>query len=377
MGESSVFCHFTQFNRRTVNGPFLSGAGINQEVSGGHWIWAVVLFTDDWLASQNHQIHLPTVTFITVIFKVTATCLVSQHWPPHIYSHLLSPPPFLSFSPLCICLPLSLCRWVFGQSLFCCFFTPPHPHPSPSFNYFYLTFFPSLLCPPPPPPSLTPPPELVLHVLSLSLWLCWAGGGEAGSGRCGERQGREGEKIRPPPLPLSEGCVLNPYIAGSPEMARNSFCTVSPRCLTLEEEFLHSQAQNECKWNSCGSECVGHSCVYVAALSRRHLKKKNRQGDINVGGRGVLKMCIWGPECNNMLLGRGVRRLSWGRNLFWSLSVRFLIISCLRLLTGCVQNKSLHQIIIVQSFKMAAELCLPNGLHTHVCVWVSVYEARL
>lgn len=83
----------------------------------------------------------------------------------------------------------------------------------------------------------------------------------------------------------------------------------------------------------------------------------------------MLKMCIWGPECNNMLLGRGVRRLSWGRNLFWSLSVRFLIISCLRLLTGCVQNKSLHQIIIVQSFKMAAELCLPNGSHTHsVCV---------
>lgn len=78
-------------------GLFLSGAGINQEVSGGRWIWAVVLFTDDWLASQNHQIHLPTVTFITVIFKVTATCLVSQHWPPHIYSHLLPPPTFFRF----------------------------------------------------------------------------------------------------------------------------------------------------------------------------------------------------------------------------------------------------------------------------------------
>lgn len=107
------FCHFTQFNRRTVNGPFffLSSTGINQEVSGACWIWAVVLFTDDWLASQNHQIHLPTVTFITVIFKVTATCLVSQHWPPHICSHLLSP----SLLPcLCIHLPhlaLSLSIW--------------------------------------------------------------------------------------------------------------------------------------------------------------------------------------------------------------------------------------------------------------------------
>lgn len=121
-------------------GPFLSGTGINQKVSGGRWIWAVVLFTDDWLASQNHQIHLPAVTFITVIFKVTATCLVSQHWPPHIYSHLFSPPLFF---PLCIRLPLSFCRWVFGQSLSCCFHTPPL-FVSPSFNYFYLTFSQSL-----------------------------------------------------------------------------------------------------------------------------------------------------------------------------------------------------------------------------------------
>lgn len=250
-------------------GLFLSGAGINQEVSGGRWIWAVVLFTDDWLASQNHQIHLPTVTFITVIFKVTATCLVSQHWPPHIYSHLLPPPPSFVFPSLHLSSSLALSLGIWSVTLLF-FFTPPPP-PSPSFNYFNLTFFLSLLCPPPPPlPSPTPP--LVLHAFSLSL--CWAGGGEAGSERCGERQGREGEKIRPPPLPLSEGCVLNPYIVGSPEMARNSFCTVSPRCLTLEEEFLHSQAQDECKWNSCGSECVGHSCVYVAALSRRHLKKK-------------------------------------------------------------------------------------------------------
>lgn len=103
-GEGSISRHFTKFNSRTVNGPFfflfsfLSGTGINQEVSGGHWIWVVVLFTDDWLASQNHQIHLPTVTFITVIFKVTATCLVSQRWPPRVHSHLLPFPPFPSSS---------------------------------------------------------------------------------------------------------------------------------------------------------------------------------------------------------------------------------------------------------------------------------------
>lgn len=60
--------------------------------------------------------------------------------------------------------------------------------------------------------------------------------------------------------------------------------------------------------------------------------------------------------------------MSWGRILFWSLSVRFLVLSCLSLLRGCVQNISLHQIIIVQSFKMAAELCLPNGLRTCVCM---------
>lgn len=121
-GERSVSRHFTKFNSRTVNGPFfpfffLSGTGINQEVSGGHWIWVVVLFTDDWLASQNHQIHLPTVTFITVIFKVTATCLVSQRWPSRVHSHLLPFPPFPSSS--------------FILSLFstphCC---PPH-HASP------------------------------------------------------------------------------------------------------------------------------------------------------------------------------------------------------------------------------------------------------
>lgn len=79
-------------------------------------------------------------------------------------------------------------------------------------------------------------------------------------------------------------------------------------------------------------------------------------------------MCLGGQHVIICCWKKGVRRLSWGRILFWSLSVRFFIFSCLSLLTGCVQNKSLHQIIIVQSFKMAAELCLPNGLHTCVCV---------
>lgn len=121
-GEGSISCHFTKFNRRTVNRPFFfffsSGTGINQEVSGGHWIWVVVLFTDDWLASQNHQIHLPTVTFITVIFKVTATCLVSHRWPLHVHSHLLPFPPFLSssfilslFSPLLFLSCASTCTY--------------------------------------------------------------------------------------------------------------------------------------------------------------------------------------------------------------------------------------------------------------------------
>lgn len=98
VGEGSICGNFTKFNRRTVNGPFWSATGINQEVSGGCWIWVVVLFTDDWLASQNHQIHLPTVTFITVIFKVTASCCVSQRWPPQMCLHLLPLPPFPSSS---------------------------------------------------------------------------------------------------------------------------------------------------------------------------------------------------------------------------------------------------------------------------------------
>lgn len=123
-------------------GLFLSGAGINQEVSGGRWIWAVVLFTDDWLASQNHQIHLPTVTFITVIFKVTATCLVSQHWPPHIYSHLLPPPPSFVFPSLHLSSSLALSLGIWSVTLLF-FFTPPPTHLLLLTTLIWLSFCPS------------------------------------------------------------------------------------------------------------------------------------------------------------------------------------------------------------------------------------------
>lgn len=126
VGERSICDNFTKFNSRTVNGPFLSDTGINQEVSGGCWIWVVVLFTHDWLASQNHQIHLPTVTFMRVIFKVTATCLVSRRWPPHLCLHLLPLLPLPS-SSLILSLTLQL-------HLLCLPSSPP-------FNYFCLTFF--------------------------------------------------------------------------------------------------------------------------------------------------------------------------------------------------------------------------------------------
>lgn len=179
MGErGEFFCHFTHFNRRTVNGPFLSGTGINQEVSGGCWIWAVVLFTDDWLGSQNHQIHLPTVTFITVIFKVTATCLVSQHWPPHIYSHLFSPSLFLSLH-LSSSLVLSLGIWSVTLLLF---LRPPSPF-SPSFNYFLSDFLSvSLQC---------PHPLLAVHLFSHSARQVE---GKQGQGGVERDRGKRGEK---------------------------------------------------------------------------------------------------------------------------------------------------------------------------------------
>lgn len=209
--ESAAFLrHFTHFNRRgQLMGLFLSGAGINQEVSGSHRIWAVVLFTNDWLASQNHQIHLLTVSFITVIFKVTATCLVSQHWPPHIYSHLLSASlfPLLHLSSSLILIH-SVAQYLVSHSHVVSSTPPLLLSFLLLFNYFCLIF--SLFH------CFTPIPHhplLVLHIFSLSL-LCRFRGSRV---REVWRETREREeKIRPPLLPLSEGCVLNLYIVRSP-----------------------------------------------------------------------------------------------------------------------------------------------------------------
>lgn len=210
-GEGSISHHFTKFNRKTVNGLFfsfffLSGTGINQEVSGGRWIWVGVLFTDDWLASQNHQIHLPTVTFITVIFKVTGTCLVSHCWPLRVHSHPHPVPPLPSsyfilslLSPLVVslpCLPLHLLA------------SPP------SFNYFCLTFYPPAC-----PPSL-----------------CWAGWREQGQGgvKGGREKRGEEDKIRPPLLLLHTPppivwrvCSESPYCLLSSD-GKKFICAVPP-----------------------------------------------------------------------------------------------------------------------------------------------------
>lgn len=141
---------------------------------------------------------------------MTATCLVSQHWPPHIYSHLLSPP--LSLHPSSS-LALSLGIWSVTLLLF---LLPLQI--SSSFNYFYLTFFLSLS-----------PPRCWRSTFSLTLLGRLRGSRVREVWR--ETGGGKQKKIRPPPLPLSEGCVLNPYIVRSPEMARNSFRTVPPAVL--------------------------------------------------------------------------------------------------------------------------------------------------
>lgn len=190
---------------------------------------------------------------------MTATCLVSQHWPPHIYSHLLPPSLFPSLH-LSSSLVLSLGIWSVTLLLF---LRPPSPF-SPSFNYFYLTFFLSLSNAPTPCWRYTYSLTLLGRLRGSRVREVWR--------ETGERGGRK-EKIRPPPLPLSEGCVLNPYIVHSPEMARNSFCTVTPLSY-IGGGILHSQEREECKLNSFGAECVGHSCIYIPALCRRHFKKQ-------------------------------------------------------------------------------------------------------
>ena len=133
------------------------------------------------------------------------------------------------------------------------------------------------------------------------------------------------------------------------------------------------------------SVLVTAAFTWLRSCRRRFLKETDRV-TLKLEARGVLNVFFWGGR--DVIICCREKGVSgdclWGRILFWSLSVRFLILSCLSLLTGCVQNKSLHQIIIVQSFKMAAELCLPNGSRTRVClcerererVSVCVCEAR-
>ncbi len=74
------------FNGKTVNNLllllhllllFLSPVHYQSDLPGHCWIKAKVLFTDDWLETQNHKIIF-MVTFITVIFKLTATCSGSE-----------------------------------------------------------------------------------------------------------------------------------------------------------------------------------------------------------------------------------------------------------------------------------------------------------
>lgn len=240
-------------------GPFLSGTGINQKVSGGRWIWAVVLFTDDWLASQNHQIHLPAVTFITVIFKVTATCLVSQHWPPHIYSHLFSPPS-LFFLSASVFLSHSVAEYLVSHS------PVVSTHPPSSFLLLLTTFiWLSLsLSPIPPPPVGT----------TLILSLCWAGWGEAGSGRCGERQGRQGGERRenkPPHLfHCLKGVFWIPISFALLRWSRNSFCTLSPAVLHWRRNSPFPSRRwmqmKQFRRGMCWSQLHLHGCVLQTAF---------------------------------------------------------------------------------------------------------------
>lgn len=212
---------------------YLSGTGINQEVSGGHWIWVVVLFTDDWLASQNHQIHLPTVTFITVIFKVTATCLVSQRWPPRVHSHLLPFPPLPSSS--------------FTLSLFSTpIVVPPH-HASPctySPLLLHLTTFVWLsICP-------RVLPHSARQVEGSRVREVW---------REAERRGEKRTKWDPPPHPSSSPPhppTFPPYclkgVFRIPILFtlqwRQEIHLRRPSCCLALENCSSSSPADECKW---------------------------------------------------------------------------------------------------------------------------------
>lgn len=215
VGEGSICGNFTKFNRRTVNGPFLSATGINQEVSGGCWIWVVVLFTDDWLASQNHQIHLPTVTFITVIFKVTASCCVSQRWPPQMCLHLLPLPPFpsssyfVTHSPVVSPVP------------------PLRRLPSPPFNYFCLSFFSACVL-----------PHLAGQVEGSRVMEVWRQTGKRGENKT--------PTLSPPLFHCLQGVCRIPILFVL-QWWREIRLHCPSCCLTLEN-LSSSPARDECKW---------------------------------------------------------------------------------------------------------------------------------
>lgn len=71
----------------------------------------------------------------------------------------------------------------------------------------------------------------------------------------------------------------------------------------MEEEF--SSPKNEKNVNETVS---AQSVLVTAAFTLLHSADgilRNRQGDIKVGGQGVLKCVFFGLGCNNMLLGKG------------------------------------------------------------------------
>lgn len=237
VGEGSICGNFTKFNRRTVNGPFLSATGINQEVSGGCWIWVVVLFTDDWLASQNHQIHLPTVTFITVIFKVTASCCVSQRWPPQMCLHLLPLPPFpfssyfVTHSPVVSPVP------------------PLRRLLSPPFNYFCLSFFSACVL-----------PHLAGQVEGSRVMEVW------------RQTGKRGEN-KTPPLPHCLPGVCRIPILFVLQWWREIWLRCPSCCLTISLIPQREMNVNE----SFSSERVGHLRVgLVVHFQKVSLKLKAR-----------------------------------------------------------------------------------------------------
>lgn len=188
---------------------------------------------------------------------MTATCLVSQHWPPHIYSHLLSPSRPI---PLHICLPLCICRWVCGQSLSCCVFL----FPLTTFNHCFV-------CP---------------QFFSLLSSLCQGSWG--GSGVREALFACPSAKVRPRLL-LSNGCVLNHHSICSPGKARNSFLHNFPAALQRKRKppfpCTKWMRMKQLQCGACWSQLHLHDRIL-----------RHGRGDIKIGGRGVLKSAFGGQH---------------------------------------------------------------------------------